>query len=112
MSGGQFGARFIDDRLGVLLGQFLKFLIPFDGLLDGGGLIARDVAGKVLAVFPGLMLVVRPLRAFAHDGQFAAFHPLNLCDLFEQLSRFGNIHAGNIYDPRYYVTQNRSFSPF
>jgi hypothetical protein len=46
--GGQFGARLNDDRLSVLLGEFLITVIPLDGLLNGGGLIARDVAGKGL----------------------------------------------------------------
>jgi hypothetical protein len=83
--------------LGVLLGQFLKLAIALDRLLNRGGLVARDVAGEVLTLFPGLKFIVGPLWTFAHDGKFATFHALDLSDLIEPLSRLGNVHSHNIY---------------
>ena len=94
--GGQFSARLNDDRLSVLLGEFLITVIALDGLLNGGGLIPRDIAGKVFAAFPGLVLVIGALGSFTHDGQFATFHALDLSDLFEELSGLESVHASNI----------------
>ena len=87
--GGQFGAGLIDDGLGILLGEFLELVITIDGLLNRVGLIAGDVAGDILAVFPGLKLVVAGLPGFAHDGQFATFHACDVSDLFKESSRLG-----------------------
>jgi hypothetical protein len=95
--GGQFGARFVDDLLGVLLGQVLKPVITVNGFLNGGGLIVGDVTGKIFAVFPDLELVVGPFWALAHDGKFAPFHAVDLSDLLEQLSWIGKVHPDNIY---------------
>ena len=106
---GQCGARFVDDLLGVLLGQFLKPVITVDGFLNGGGLIVRDVTRKIFAVFPDLELVVSPFWTLAHDGEFAPFHAVDLSDLLEQLSRIWSIHTDNIYSHRYYVTKKRCF---
>ena len=85
--GGQFGACPIDDGVGILLGEFLELVITIDGLLNRVGLIAGDVAGDVLAVFPGLKLVVAALLGFAHNGQLATLHACDLCDLFKESSR-------------------------
>jgi len=87
------GARFVDDLLGILFGQFLKSVIAVDGLLNAAGLVLRDITGKIFAIFPDLMLEVRPVWAFAHDGKLATFHALNLHNLLDELSGIGRIHA-------------------
>ena len=102
----------VDDRLGVLLGEFLKLAIPRDRLRNGGGLVARDVAGKILTLFPGLKFVVGALWAFAHDGKFATFHALDLGDLLKPPSRLGNVHGHNIYQARYNVTRKTGIQRF
>jgi hypothetical protein len=92
--GDQFGPRSVDHRLRVLFGQGIKLMISVDGGLDGGGLVAGNVAGEIFALFPDLELVIGTLWAFTHHGQFAAFHALDLSDLFEKLSGMRSIHEG------------------
>ena len=106
--GGEFGPRLLDDGLGVLLGEVLEFAVALQGFLNRVGLITGDMTGDILAIFPGLQLVVGPLRAFGHNAQFAPFHALNLSDLLEELAGLGWVHGGNIYYYRYSVTKKLS----
>jgi hypothetical protein len=84
--GGEFGTRLINDALGILLGEVLEFAVAIQGFFDRVGLIAGDMTGDILAVLPGLKLVVGTLRALRHKRQFATFHPFDLSDLLEEVS--------------------------
>lgn len=53
------------DQIGVLRTQLLKLLVPLDGGLHRVHFIGRQVARDVLALFVGLMIVIRPVRALA-----------------------------------------------
>ena len=86
----------LDDSLSIVFGETLEFVIALQGVLDRVGLIARNVTGDILAVLPGLKLVVRPLWALGHDGQFATFHGFNLSDLFEELVRVHGVISSAI----------------
>ena len=48
------------------------------------GLFARHVASDGFAPFAALEAVVRPIRAMAHDTEFARFHAFDLGDLLEE----------------------------
>lgn len=76
----------INDALGILLGEGLEFAVAIQGFFDRVGLIAGDMTGDILAVLPGLKLVVGTLRTLGHESQFATFHPFDLSDLLEELS--------------------------
>ena len=83
--GGKFGTRLIDDALSILFGEVLEFVIALQSVLHRVGLIARHMAGDILAVLPGLKFVVGSLRTLGHDGQFATFHAFDLSDLLGEL---------------------------
>src|SRR6266568_488325 len=85
--GGKFGTRLIDDDLSILFSEVLELLIALQSVLHRVGLIARDMTGNILAVLPGLKLVVRPLRPLGHNGEFAPFHAFDLSDVLAESSR-------------------------
>jgi hypothetical protein len=85
--GREFGARLINDALGILLGEVLESAVTIQGFLHGVGLIAGNMTGDILAIFPGLKLVVGPLGTLAHERQFAPFHVFDWSDLLEELGR-------------------------
>ncbi|SRR6266511_5564388 len=85
--GGKFGTRLIDDALSILFSEVLELLISLQSILHRVGLIARDMTGNILAVLPGLKLVVRPLRPLGHNSEFAPFHVFDLSDVLAELSR-------------------------
>jgi hypothetical protein len=71
----------LDHFIDVALHQPVKFLVAVNGLLHGGGLIARHIAGDVLAVFGKLVVEIRPVGALADNGELATFQMRNLSGL-------------------------------
>src|SRR5208282_4114009 len=55
-----------------------------DGLGHRLHLRAGDIAREVLALFPRLVVVVRPAGALAHDAEFAPLHLLDLGHLLQE----------------------------
>src|SRR5438093_10816966 len=94
--GGKLGTRLIDDGLSILFREVLELLIALQSLLHRVGLIARDMTGNILALLPGLKLVVRPLRPLGHNGEFAPFHAFDLSDVLAELSRVHDIISSTI----------------
>jgi ATP-dependent protease HslVU (ClpYQ) peptidase subunit len=96
----------LDNALGVLLGELLKFLVARDGLLDFGNLILRDIAALVGAIFPGVEVVVRAAGALADDREGAVLHASDLEDLFQEVLRSErNAHEASIYVHIYSATK-------
>jgi hypothetical protein len=85
--GSQFGPRLLNDGLGILLGEVLEFAVARQSILNCVGLIAGNMPRDILTVLPGLKLVVGTLGTIGHEGQLASFHPFDLSDLLEELSR-------------------------
>ena len=81
---GQFGPSLLDDGLGILLGKIAKLLISGDGILERRNLIPRDVTGNAFAVFPKLVIVIRPVGSLPEDAEFPTFHVLNLSELLQE----------------------------
>ena len=97
----------LNDLLRVLLSDLLVFVVTLDGLLNLGDFVLRQVATLILAVFPGVEVVVGALRALADDGEGAVLHAWNLEDLFEEgFRREGCIHETSIEVHLYYTTKN------
>jgi len=51
---------------------------------DELGLLTWNIAGKGLAVFPALEIVVRALGSLADNTELARLHPVDLGHLLEQ----------------------------
>ena len=69
--------------LGVIFGQLLEALEAIDGFLNRRDLVARKIAGHILAVLPGLVVVEGALRRLTGDRDFAAFHAWDGSDFLE-----------------------------
>ena len=92
--------------MGIFSDEFFVELITVNGLFDGFHLITRHVPGGVLIIFPSLELEKGTLGALSHNGEFAAFHLLNLGDFLEEdFWRFLSLHARSIYYNRYSVSK-------
>ena len=74
-----------NDLIGILLRKGLELLVSCQGLLNSRNLLARDVAGDVLAVDTGLELIKRTRSAFFDYGKLASFHGWNPSDLLEEV---------------------------
>ena len=82
-AGRDFRPGFLDHFIDVALhqrfgGEVLALEIAVNGLLHGGGLIARHIAGDVFAVFWKLVVEIRAIGAVADNGEFATFQMRNL----------------------------------
>lgn len=80
----QLSTCLLNNLLSILLGELLVFLVTLNGLLDGGDFVLREVAALVLAVFPGVEIVIGAIGALADDAEGGVLHALNLKDLFQE----------------------------
>jgi hypothetical protein len=85
-------AGFGDNKVGVLVDEFLEEGMAIEGLLNRGQFLGTNVAGAILAFAPGLEAVVggRVLGATAVlvFGKFAELHGVDGGDLGEDLCLF------------------------
>jgi hypothetical protein len=97
----------LDDLLSILLGELLVFAVAFNGLLDLRDFGLREIATLILALFPGVEVVVRAVRPLADSAEGAVLHALDLEELLEEgLWSQWCIHGVNIYVHLYLATKN------
>src|ERR1051325_5795519 len=75
-------------------------------------LLLWNVAADRFAVFPTLEVVIRALRAFTQDTEFARLHTLDLSDLLKNFGQERRFHGANIYICIYYATKNHPLRYF
>ena len=71
----------LDNRLGILVHEFVERAVVFGILFDGFNLITWNVPADRLAVLSVLQVVVRPVLSLLDYTELAPLHVLNVCDL-------------------------------
>ena len=80
-----------------MIAKLLKAMKTVDGLLNRLDLVSGHIPGDVFALHPSLMVVIRSIRALAHDAKLAAFHLGNLSHLLQKrLKRISMLHKDKI----------------
>lgn len=80
---------FVDDQVGILLGQLPELGVTRQRILERGQFVRRDMPGVILAFLPALKFVM-PARGMRRE--FSPLHGRNGGDLLQEASLFELIH--------------------